>query len=165
MYKKDLVLNNLQWLICHKTKPNETKSNQFMSECFVLLYLARWSHFHSYSVYFVVVALNGQQRCQISNKNGRAKVGNIEQNFTSSFRVGSADPHLVNSCTLKVTGKLHWFNKIWFVTLDDKWHIFIDRSSYCHQKLVFYQCKYCHTFFVELKYYYYTRVSLVYSQP
>ena len=22
MYKKDLVLNNLQWLICHKTKPN-----------------------------------------------------------------------------------------------------------------------------------------------
>ena len=23
MYKKDLVLNNLQWLICHKTKPNQ----------------------------------------------------------------------------------------------------------------------------------------------
>ena len=22
MYKKDLALNNLQWLICHKTKPN-----------------------------------------------------------------------------------------------------------------------------------------------
>ena len=22
MYKQDLVLNNLQWLICHKTKPN-----------------------------------------------------------------------------------------------------------------------------------------------
>ena len=22
MYKNDLVLNNLQWLICHKTKPN-----------------------------------------------------------------------------------------------------------------------------------------------
>ena len=21
MYKKDLALNNLQWLICHKTKP------------------------------------------------------------------------------------------------------------------------------------------------
>ena len=24
MYKKDLALNNLQWLICHKTKPNQT---------------------------------------------------------------------------------------------------------------------------------------------
>ena len=22
MYKKDLALNNLQWLICHNTKPN-----------------------------------------------------------------------------------------------------------------------------------------------
>ena len=25
MYKEDLALNNLQWLICHKTKPNHTK--------------------------------------------------------------------------------------------------------------------------------------------
>ena len=25
MYKKDLVLNNLQWLICHKTKPSQAK--------------------------------------------------------------------------------------------------------------------------------------------
>ena len=23
MYKQDLALNNLQWLICHKTKPNQ----------------------------------------------------------------------------------------------------------------------------------------------
>ena len=23
MYKKDLALNNLQWLICHKTKSNQ----------------------------------------------------------------------------------------------------------------------------------------------
>ena len=23
MYEKDLDLNNLQWLICHKTKPNQ----------------------------------------------------------------------------------------------------------------------------------------------
>ena len=23
MYKQDLVLNNLQWLICHKTKTND----------------------------------------------------------------------------------------------------------------------------------------------
>ena len=25
MYKEDLALNNLQWLICHKTKPNTVK--------------------------------------------------------------------------------------------------------------------------------------------
>ena len=27
MYKQDLVLNDLQGLICHKTKPNQTKPN------------------------------------------------------------------------------------------------------------------------------------------
>ena len=27
MNKKDLALNNLQWLICHKIKSNQTKSN------------------------------------------------------------------------------------------------------------------------------------------
>ena len=27
MYKEDLALNNLQWLICHKTQPNQTKFN------------------------------------------------------------------------------------------------------------------------------------------
>ena len=26
--KMDLALNNLQWLMCHKTKPNLTKPNQ-----------------------------------------------------------------------------------------------------------------------------------------
>ena len=25
MYKEDLALNNLQWLICHQTQPNPTK--------------------------------------------------------------------------------------------------------------------------------------------
>ena len=32
MYKEDLALNNLQWLICHKTKPNQTKS-------YILIYM------------------------------------------------------------------------------------------------------------------------------
>ena len=31
MYKPDLALNNLQWLICHKTKPNQT--------------ILKWQHF------------------------------------------------------------------------------------------------------------------------
>ena len=26
MYEEDLALNNQQWLICRKTKPNQTKS-------------------------------------------------------------------------------------------------------------------------------------------
>ena len=30
MYKENLALNNLQWLICHKTKPNQTKPNQII---------------------------------------------------------------------------------------------------------------------------------------
>ena len=29
MYKEDLALNNLQWLICHKTKLNQTFSLYF----------------------------------------------------------------------------------------------------------------------------------------
>ena len=27
MYEEDLALNNLQWLICHKTQPKQTKFN------------------------------------------------------------------------------------------------------------------------------------------
>ena len=27
MYKNDSTLNNLQWLVCHETKPNQTKQN------------------------------------------------------------------------------------------------------------------------------------------
>ena len=27
MYKENLTLNNLQWWICHKTKPSQTKPN------------------------------------------------------------------------------------------------------------------------------------------
>ena len=32
MDKMDLALNNLQWLICHKTQPNQTKPNLFLSQ-------------------------------------------------------------------------------------------------------------------------------------
>ena len=27
MYKENLALNNLQWLICHKSQPNQTKTS------------------------------------------------------------------------------------------------------------------------------------------
>ena len=29
MYKEDLALNTLQWLICHKTKPNLNQANMW----------------------------------------------------------------------------------------------------------------------------------------
>ena len=29
LYEEDLALNNLQWLICHKNKPNQTKPFNF----------------------------------------------------------------------------------------------------------------------------------------
>ena len=31
MYKENLALNNLQWLICHKTKQNQTKHHKGIS--------------------------------------------------------------------------------------------------------------------------------------
>ena len=38
MYKLDLALNNLQWLICHKTKPNQTLIPQAMDWIVLLLF-------------------------------------------------------------------------------------------------------------------------------
>ena len=43
MYKQDLVLNNQQWLMCHKTQPNQIKSNArianlLMGECLLLMF-------------------------------------------------------------------------------------------------------------------------------
>ena len=37
MYEEDLVLNNLQWLICHKTKPKHSE-HQF---CFITEFYTR----------------------------------------------------------------------------------------------------------------------------
>ena len=36
MYKEDLALNNLPWLICHKTQPNQTKLLYGRLYCFFL---------------------------------------------------------------------------------------------------------------------------------
>ena len=30
MYKEDLALNNVQWLICHKTKPTQNIFNVYV---------------------------------------------------------------------------------------------------------------------------------------
>ena len=39
MYKKDLALNNLQWLICHQTKPNQTKPNHIYLIHYIYIYI------------------------------------------------------------------------------------------------------------------------------
>ena len=41
MYKKDLVLNNLWGLICHKTKLNQTNHSKFVAEKKLNFCLAR----------------------------------------------------------------------------------------------------------------------------
>ena len=46
MNKLDLALNNIQWLICHKTKPNQTKPN--------LCTLRNMFHPH----FFLIISLN-----------------------------------------------------------------------------------------------------------
>ena len=48
MYKNDLALNNPQWLICHKTKPNQTKPdlnnvNLCFRQWFYFQYLSKQS--------------------------------------------------------------------------------------------------------------------------
>ena len=56
MYKEDLALNNLQWLICHKTQPNQTKpnTNNFQSDLFDP---EMGSYYHSGSVDLGVMAM------------------------------------------------------------------------------------------------------------
>ena len=42
MYKEELALNNLQWLICHKTKPNQSQFSLVISTIkgfYLLIYL------------------------------------------------------------------------------------------------------------------------------
>ena len=45
MFKIDLALDNLQWLICHKTKPNQTKQNNFLCSCFSKHSQSNTNHF------------------------------------------------------------------------------------------------------------------------
>ena len=37
MYKKDLVLNNLQWLICYKIKPKQTEILRNVQYFFIII--------------------------------------------------------------------------------------------------------------------------------
>ena len=45
-YKKDLVLNNLQWLICHKTQPNQLIYFIYMYKKGLALNNLQWLKWH-----------------------------------------------------------------------------------------------------------------------
>ena len=47
MYQEDLALNNPQWLICHKIKPNETNHSQFSLKISFLI-------FSSFFLFFII---------------------------------------------------------------------------------------------------------------
>ena len=49
MYKEDLALNNLQWLICHKTKPNQIREETFCKNSDFLL---QFMYLHHLSFWF-----------------------------------------------------------------------------------------------------------------
>ena len=46
MYKEDLALNNLQWLICHKTQPNQIIYILYMYKEDSALYNLQWFMCH-----------------------------------------------------------------------------------------------------------------------
>ena len=48
MYKEDLALNNLQWLICHKIKPNQIIFNIYMYKNDLALNNLQWFGFIAY---------------------------------------------------------------------------------------------------------------------
>ena len=60
MYKPDLALNNQQWLICHKSKPNQTI---FTRKSFDILYT------------FYILLVHGKHSCILPfNTTGRHTV-------------------------------------------------------------------------------------------
>ena len=61
MYKEHLALNNLQWLICHRTKPNQTKTkNALLSSFFIIIseiIQASFNSFDTFSVFDLIKQL------------------------------------------------------------------------------------------------------------
>ena len=51
MYKKDLSWNNQQRLICHKTKPNQTKPGKWIEKSLVKALNSAWLYFLQQYIY------------------------------------------------------------------------------------------------------------------
>ena len=54
MYKEDLVLDNQKWLICHKTKPNQTKPRQKWTMNKILIFFKILGIQQNYSSKFTI---------------------------------------------------------------------------------------------------------------
>ena len=67
MYKDDLVLNNLQWLICHKTKPNQTIKASFFRLSIDSLYFLQTT-FHILFLPVVILYVYAQQAISCTNE-------------------------------------------------------------------------------------------------
>ena len=55
MYKKDLALNNLQWLICHKTQPNQIIYIPYISLKRILYYSHNQRHVRNRHIMFITI--------------------------------------------------------------------------------------------------------------
>ena len=55
--KMDLVLNNLQWLICHKIKPNQTKYTYIYIHIYIYIYIRTQTrtHIHPYTYIYIYI--------------------------------------------------------------------------------------------------------------
>ena len=54
MYKKDLALNNLQWLICHETKSNTIIYLIYMYKKDLALNNLQWLICHKTKLFFLI---------------------------------------------------------------------------------------------------------------
>ena len=60
MYTVDLALNNLQWLICHKTQPNPTKPNFESVNCCIKTILSTYKSSFSFFSCHIISMYNHQ---------------------------------------------------------------------------------------------------------
>ena len=88
MYKEDLTLNNLQWLICHKTQSNPTKQNKTKSLSFSLslyIYLSLACKQTPNYVYLLIAAHKSRPPQPEGERNNLFKKGPI---YAKNGRVG-----------------------------------------------------------------------------
>ena len=79
MDKQDLALNNLQWLICHKTKLNQIKSNSFL---FYFVHLEVFALFKTLSKYLLTFRFTENR-----NKTNKSWSNRIQIFCTRTYRL------------------------------------------------------------------------------
>ena len=81
MYKKDLALNDLQWLICHKTKPNSPQrfSGPPLDFCNLYVFASQISSFENPLIQFFPQGWrkyhSGQLKIWLGDSGAKCKIG------------------------------------------------------------------------------------------